>query len=422
MWTVPICACYRSSYRFASRQFSIAIMSRAATDSVPSPEPKRIKTGGAPLDANKLVIEKSTSPRKCPPAKELVFGKTFSNHMLVVPWKKDEGWGTPTIKEYGPFTLGPSATIFHYAPTLFEGLKAYKDPQGKVRLFRPDKNMERMNNSATRISLPTFDGEQLIKLIKKLVDIDSDWVPEEPGYSLYIRPTLIGTQESLGVSDNTEALLFVILSPVGPYYSTGVKPVALEANPQYVRAWPGGTGASKLGLNYAPGILPQNEAASRGYQQILWLYGPDHRLTEVGTMNMFIVIKQEDGTLEVITPPLDGMILPGVTRASILELLRDHESGVAPLEGVPKLKVNERQINMQELIDSANNGTLSEMFGAGTAAVVSPVNRVGFMGKDIEVPVTDSGFGVIAEAVLNKLTEIQWGKIPHPWSVPVVDE
>ena len=265
----------------------------------------------------------------------------------------------------------------------------------------------------------TFDGDELVKLLKKLVEIDANWVPDKEGYSLYLRPTLIGTQPSLGVGETKEALLFVIMSPVGPYYSSGVKPVALEANPERVRAWPGGTGNAKLGANYGPCILPQREAAKKGYQQNLWLFGDEHYLTEVGTMNLFVVLKNDDGSYEVVTPPLNGMILPGVTRDSVLGLLRAHESGESPLPNLPKIHVSEREIKMQELQDAAAQGKLVEVFGAGTAAVLSPVDRIGYMGKDIHVPVTSSGFGPVAEVMLNRMSAIQWGKVEHPWSVPV---
>ena len=373
----------------------------------------------SPLDASRLVIHKSDSLRQCPPVKDIVFGRTFTDHMLKIPWTAARGWGEPSIEPYGPLSLEPSSVVLHYAVTLFEGMKAYRDDHGKVRLFRPEKNMERMNRSASRICLPNFDETELLKLIKKLVQLDQHWVPSEPGYSMYIRPTLIGTEPSVSVTQTSEALLFVILSPVGPYYSSGVKPVALEANPQYVRAWPGGTGNAKIGANYGPGVMPAMQAAARGYQQILWLFGEEHYVTEVGTMNFFVVLKKDDGVWEVVTPPLNGLILPGVTRLSILELLRAHQKGAERLENVPQIEVNERDIKMQELVDAANAGNIVEMFGAGTAAVVSPVNRIGYMGKDIHVPVGESGFGVVTEAVLNKITGIQWGKEEHPWSVPI---
>ena len=293
-------------------------------------------------------------------------------------------------------------------------------PKGQVLLFRPDKNMARMNRSAHRLMLPTFESDELIKLIKKLVETDQEWVPSEPGYSLYIRPTLIGTANSLGVGANTEALLFVILSPVGNYYASGIKPVSLEANPDYVRAWPGGTGDAKIGANYGPCILPQMEAASRGYQQNLWLFGDDHKLTEVGTMNMFIVLRQSDGSLEVVTPPLNGMILPGVTRDSIVELLQAHARGETVLDGLSaKVQMNEREITMGEVQEAAQQGRLVEIFGAGTAAVVSPVDCIGYLGKDIKVPTGENGFGPVSEVVLNKLKAIQWGHEDHPWSWPI---
>ena len=381
---------------------------------------KRQKTDISPLDSSRLEFEQNPNPRKRPPANELVFGKTFTNHMLSIPWNASTGWGAPKIHAYGPLQMDPSCVVLHYAPTLFEGLKAYKDPKGQVLLFRPDKNMARMNRSAHRLMLPTFESDELIKLIKKLVETDQEWVPSEPGYSLYIRPTLIGTANSLGVGANTEALLFVILSPVGNYYASGIKPVSLEANPDYVRAWPGGTGDAKIGANYGPCILPQMEAASRGYQQNLWLFGDDHKLTEVGTMNMFIVLRQSDGSLEVVTPPLNGMILPGVTRDSIVELLQAHARGETVLDGLSaKVQMNEREITMGEVQEAAQQGRLVEIFGAGTAAVVSPVDCIGYLGKDIKVPTGENGFGPVSEVVLNKLKAIQWGHEDHPWSWPI---
>ncbi|KAJ1020878.1 hypothetical protein NDA18_005726 [Ustilago nuda] len=377
-------------------------------------------TGSKHLDASSLVITRSNAPRTPPPSQSLVFGANFSDHMLSVPWNSATGWDAPKIHPYSPLQLDPSAVIFHYAPSLFEGMKAYKDVNGKVRLFRPDMNMKRMNTSASRIALPTFEGEQLITLIKKLVALDKGWIPSDPGHSLYIRPALIGTEAALGVHPTKDALLFVICSPVGPYYKTGFKPVALEADPNKVRTWPGGTGQYKLGGNYAPGILPQLEAAKRGYQQNLWLFGQEHLLTEVGTMNLFVALKKGD-QIELVTPPLNGMILPGVTRDSILHIAKDHVSGKYPIDSLPKnLKVSEREISIHEVIKAEHSGELVEMFGAGTAAVVSPVDRVGYNGKDIKIPAGD-GIGDIAKAMLQRMTDIQLAKVEHPWSV-VVDE
>ncbi|CAO1637762.1 unnamed protein product [Parajaminaea phylloscopi] len=373
------------------------------------------------LDASRLQIERTKSPRTRPPSESLVFGSSFSDHMLALPWSSQTGWGTPKIQPYAPLTLDPSSVIFHYAPSLFEGMKAYKDKEGKCRLFRPDMNMRRMNTSADRLALPTFDGGELTTLIKKLVALDSSWVPDEPGHSMYIRPTLIGTQAALGVNQTSDALLFVITSPVGPYYRTGFKPVSLEADPSKVRAWPGGVGQYKLGANYAPGIKPQMEAAKRGFQQNLWLFGDEHYLTEVGTMNLFVVIRGDDGVTELVTPPLNGMILPGVTRDSILSLARGHAQGGSKIAGLPeKLRVVEREMSMKELLSLSDKGALLEMFGAGTAAVVTPVERVGYKGRDLSVPTGEGGAGDVAKAMLVEIDAIQRGlREGHPWSVAV---
>ncbi|CAO1614242.1 unnamed protein product [Sympodiomycopsis kandeliae] len=372
------------------------------------------------LDSSKVQYQKVAKPGMPPPSESLVFGASFSDHMLTVPWNSASGWADPKIQPYGPFTLDPSSVIFHYGPSLFEGMKAYKDKQGRLRLFRPDMNMRRMNLSADRLVLPTFDGAELTTLIKKLVALDSQWVPDAPGHSLYIRPTLIGTQAALGVNQTSDALLFVITSPVGPYYKTGFKPVSLEADPEKVRAWPGGTGQYKLGGNYAPGIKPQMEAATRGYQQNLWLFGEQGWLTEVGTMNLFVAIKGDDGVTELVTPPLNGMILPGVTRDSILALARGHANGSNKVEGLTEnIRVVEREMSIHEVISHSEKGNLLEMFGAGTAAIISPVERVGYKGRDITVPTGTGGAGPIAQAMLAKIDAIQRGTEEHPWSVIV---
>ncbi|KAJ7275288.1 branched-chain amino acid aminotransferase II [Mycena haematopus] len=374
------------------------------------------------IQPNRLEIQRNPNPKTPPPAHTLVFGHTFTDHMLTIPWNAVSGWGTPEIKPYGPLQLEPSATVLHYAQTLFEGMKAYRDEQGKVTLFRPDMNMKRMNNSARRVALPTFNGAALLDLIKQLVRIDQHWVPKEPGHSLYVRPTLIGTQKAIGVGPPNEALLFVILSPVGPYYAAGFKPVALYGTTEFVRAAPGGTGAYKLGVNYAPGVVPQKSAAALGYSQNLWLHGPDHELTEVGTMNMFVVFSKEDGSIELVTPPLDGMILPGVTRDSVLTLAREHISGVKRLPDLSeKLVVTERTVNMKEVKAAAAAGRLVEMFGAGTAVVISPVNRIGYMGEDVHIPTGEDGMGPVSRPIWKELVGRQWGTIPSEWSYSVTE-
>ncbi|KZV77037.1 branched-chain amino acid aminotransferase II [Peniophora sp. CONT] len=350
----------------------------------------------------------------------LKFGKNFTDHMLVVEWTQAGGWGAPEIKPYGPLSLMPSATVFHYGQCLFEGLKAYRDVNGHVTLFRPDLNMQRMNRSAERIALPNFDGDALLECMKKLISIDKEWIPQKDGYSLYVRPYLIGTQESVSITPPDRALLGVILSPVGPYYPDGFKPVPLHGTTEFIRAAPGGTGAYKIGANYAPAVYAQKAVAQLGYVQNLWLYGPEHHLTEVGTMNLFVVFRQPDGTVELVTPPLDGMILPGVTRDSVLSLARSHAAGSLRIpELTGKLVVSERGVTMPEVREAAQAGTLVEMFGTGTAAVVSPIDRVGYLGQDVHVPVESDGMGPVSRPIWRELVGRQTGAIPSDWSVVV---
>ncbi|GAA5970680.1 hypothetical protein JCM8115_005992 [Rhodotorula mucilaginosa] len=419
-----------------SKAFHLSARSTApaAADAVKSAGAPALNTTGQPIadpmtgevsknadiDLSRLEIELTKNPKKIPETSKLVFGREFTDHMICVPWNSTTGWGAPKIQPYAPLNLDPSSTVLHYAPTLFEGLKAYKGKDGVPRLFRPDKNMERMNRSAARLAFPTFTGEHLTTLLKKLVEIDSAWVPTEPGTSLYIRPTMIGTQAGLGVGASTDILLFVIACPVGPYYSTGFKPVKLYATTKDVRAWPGGTGGYKLGSNYAAGVVPQQQAAALGYQQILWLFGPEHRLTEVGTMNLGVSFTRPDGSVEFVTPPLGDMILPGVTRDSILSLLRDHESGKNRLEGLPeKLVVSERDLTMPDIVAASKDGTLREIFGCGTAAIVSPVDGIGYQDELIKVPVGEDGVGEIARVMLREIVGRQTGEIPSEWSFPV---
>ncbi|KAI0048411.1 branched-chain amino acid aminotransferase II [Auriscalpium vulgare] len=373
------------------------------------------------IDPAKLQIHKTTSPKPIPPSETLKFGHVFTDHMLAISWTQQEGWAAPEIRPYGPLTLDPSSTVFHYAQCLFEGLKAYRDVHGRVTLFRPDMNMARMNRSAHRIALPNFDGAALLDVLKQLIRLDKHWIPQEKGHSLYIRPVLIGTQQTIGISPPESALLYVICSPVGPYYPNGFKPVALHGTTEHVRASPGGTGAYKIGANYAPGVYPQKEAAQLGYVQNLWLYGSEHYLTEVGTMNLFVVFKHEDGSFELVTPPLDGMILPGVTRDSVLSLARSHASGALRLPHLGRLTVTERAVTMPEVREAAQAGRLVEMFGTGTAAIISTIDRIGYDGQDVVIPVEADGMGPVSRSLWTEIVGRQTGAIPSEWSV-VVDE
>lgn len=241
---------------------------------------KYLSTKLSQINSSALKVIPTTAPKQKLPNSKLVFGHTFTDHMLTVDWNAGKGWSSPVIKPYQKLALDPSSVVFHYGTECFEGMKAYKDEQGRIRLFRPDMNMARFLRSCKRLMLPEFDTKELLQCIKEFVKADSSWIPKERGYSLYIRPTAISTQESLGVGASNRSMIFVIASPVGPYYKTGFSAVSLYASKKYVRAWPGGTGDSKIGGNYAPGIRPQMEVAKDGYQQILWLFGPQYNVTE----------------------------------------------------------------------------------------------------------------------------------------------
>ncbi|KAJ3105572.1 hypothetical protein HDU97_007914 [Phlyctochytrium planicorne] len=365
------------------------------------------------ISAKDIKVSLTQKQKSIPANKDLVFGQTFSDHMLSVEWQATKGWSAPQIHPYGNLSLAPSATVLHYGLECFEGMKAYKDKEGKIRLFRPDMNMARLLRSCKRLTLPAFDTEQFLECIKELLKVDQRWIPNERGYSLYIRPTAIATQESLGVGPSSKSLMFVITCPVGPYYKTGFNAVSLSATSHYVRAWPGGTGDAKVGGNYAPGIRPQIEVAKEGYQQNLWLFGEEDFLTEVGTMNLFVLWKLPNGQTELVTPTLDGTILPGVTRDSVLSLAKSWG----------EYKVSERPIRMSEVTKAIEEGRLVEMFGSGTAAIVSPIKNINYKGKDWAIPLDPKDKNAQAGPFTKKLAEtimgIQYGEIPHKWSVVV---
>uniref|UniRef100_F1RL81 Branched-chain-amino-acid aminotransferase, mitochondrial n=1 Tax=Sus scrofa TaxID=9823 RepID=F1RL81_PIG len=365
-----------------------------------------------------LQLEMTREPHKKPdPSECLLFGKTFTDHMLMVEWNMEKGWGRPRIQPFQNLTLHPACSALHYSLQLFEGLKAYKGGDQRVRLFRPWLNMDRMLRSALRLCLPSFDKVELLECIRRLVEVDRDWVPDSAGTSLYVRPVLIGNEPSLGVGSPTHALLYVILCPVGAYFpGEALSPVSLLADPSFIRAWVGGVGDCKIGGNYGPTVFVQKEAKKKGCEQVLWLYGPDHELTEAGTMNIFVFWTHEDGALELVTPALDGIILPGVVRQSLLDLARTWG----------EFRVTERKMTMNEFLRALEHGRVREVFGSGTACQVCPVHRILYQGKFLHIPTMENGPELILR-FYNELKMIQvrgacletgWMLVPQRSSCP----
>jgi len=364
-----------------------------------------------PLSSSRLEIQHADlmDMKPKPPVDQLAFGKIFTDHMLTIDWSAEEGWAAPQIQPFANFSIHPGSKVLHYAQELFEGMKAYRGVDGKIRLFRPMHNMARMNLTASRACLPLFDGHELVECIRRLVVVDQEWVPHDTSSSLYIRPTMIGLEPTLGVAPANSARLFVLMCPVGPYYATGFKPVNLLADPQYVRAWPGGSGYTKMGSNYAPTLWTQKVAEQHGCHQCLWLFGEDHEITEVGAMNLFILLAKKDGSKELVTPPISsGIILPGVTRRSIVEITQNW----------PGITVSERKITMGEVMAAREDGTLLEMFGSGTAAVVSPVGGLHYQGELRSIPTPRDG---IAAQIMATMSDIYYGRVSSPWALDVED-
>ncbi|CAJ0955305.1 unnamed protein product, partial [Mesorhabditis belari] len=336
----------------------------------------------------------------------LKFGHNYADHMVDVNWDDKKGWHRPELKPLQPFMIHPGAKVLHYAIELFEGMKAYRGVDNRIRLFRPEMNMQRMKMTAKRSALPDFDAEELIQIMSEQIQLDADWVPASSTSSLYLRPTLIGTDPTLGVGEAHMAKLFVLSGPVGAYYATGFQPVSLLADAKYCRAYSGGVGGYKMGCNYAPTIWVGQMAAAKGCQQVLWLHGDDETLTEVGTMNIFVYWINENGEEELVTPPLtSGLILPGVTRDSIIDLGRKWG----------EFAVNERKITMSQVRKALDEGRLLEMFGAGTACVVSPVDRILHKNQktntldELHIPTMRHNPSVM-QRFYDVLTDIQYGR------------
>ncbi len=348
-------------------------------------------------------LERATTLKEKPDQGNLGFGTVFTDHMFIWDYEEGKGWYDPRIVPYQNITLSPSAMVFHYGQEMFEGLKAYKS-NGKVQLFRPEKNIQRTNVTNERICIPKVDEDKLLEAIIRLVDVERDWVPDADGTSLYIRPFIIATDPFLGVRPASTYKLMIILSPVGAYYKEGINPVKIWVEDEYVRAVPGGVGFAKTGANYAASLKAQVKAKEKGYTQVLWLDGIERKyVEEVGTMNVFFKINGK-----VVTPSLEGSILPGVTRDSVIELLK--EWGEA---------VEERKITIQEIFDAHTEGTLEEVFGTGTAAVISPVGLLDWQGRKITV--NNNEIGTMAQKLYDTITGVQSGKLTdiYGWTVPV---
>ena len=351
-----------------------------------------------------ISITRTTTPKAKPDQNSLGFGKYFTDHMFIMDYDEGQGWHDARIVPYAPLVLDPACMMLHYGQGIFEGMKAYKGPNGETLLFRPKKNMERVNISNDRLCIPQIDTDFCVEAIKQLVKVDEDWIPTAEGTSLYIRPFIIATEVALGVHPAKSYQFIVILSPVGAYYPGGLNPVKIYVEPHYVRAVKGGVGFAKTPANYAASLKAQMEAKEKGYTQVLWLNGLEKKyIEEVGTMNVFFVIGDT-----IVTPELNGSILAGITRDSSVELLRHWG-----------YKVEERKISIQEVFEANEKGELKEVFGTGTAAVISPVGELNYDGKIITI--NNGEIGPFSHKLYDSITAIQSGKAEDVlnWTVRV---
>jgi len=334
---------------------------------------------------------------------DLGFGQHFSDHWFLAHYHKGQGWTDPEVRPYGPLALNPAASVFHYGQALFEGMKAFRREDGSIWLYRPDFNFERINEGAARLCLPGPTKEIFFNGLRALLEVDSRWVPPQPGCALYLRPTLIGTEGFLGVRPSNEAIFYILLSPVGSYYSEGTAAVKIWVEEKALRAAPGGLGATKAGANYAASLQAALAAKAQGYAQVLWLDVERDGIEEVGTMNVFFVFKNE-----IVTPALNGSILPGGVRDSVLQLLRAQKANVV-----------ERRITIHEVVERFRQGELLEAFGTGTAAVISPIGELNYRGQPLQL--SGSSGGALSQELLRTLQGVQMGTQadPYGWMVPL---
>jgi branched-chain amino acid aminotransferase len=352
----------------------------------------------------KIEMNLTSKKKQKPQFDRLEFGRNFTDHMFIMDYTEGKGWHDPRIVPYQPITLDPAAMVFHYGQTVFEGLKAYLTKDEEILLFRPDQNMKRLNRSNARLCIPQIDEELALYALKQLITIDRDWIPTIEGTSLYIRPFIIATEAYLGVASSKRYQFIIILSPVGAYYKEGMNPVKIAVESNYVRAVQGGTGNAKTAGNYAASLKAQEEASKAGYSQVLWLDGKENTyIEEVGSMNIFFKINGE-----VITPALNGSILEGVTRNSVIQLLRHWN-----------IPVVERKISIHEVQQAYHDGLLEEAFGTGTAAVISPIGE--FFWQNERLIINNGETGPLSKKLYDTLTGIQNGTIPDPfgWVVKI---
>ncbi len=350
-----------------------------------------------------IKLVKTTTPKQKPADEaSLGFGKFFTDHMFIAEYTVGKGWHDARIVPYGPLSIDPASPVLHYGQEIFEGLKAYRRKDGGIQLFRPMENALRMNRSAERICMPPLDPEFQVKAMKMLIQLEEDWIPSSEGTSLYLRPMMIADGAELGVHPAKHFLYVIICSPSGAYYKNGMQPLRIHIEDYYVRAVKGGIGSAKTGGNYAASLKATFDAAEKGFDQVLWLDGRENKyVEEVGAMNMMFVI---DG--KIVTAPLEGSILAGITRKSILRLAQDKG-----------YQTEERRISVQELFDAYERGGLTEAFGTGTAAVISPVGEMEYQGKSMVL--NDHKIGNISQEMYDTLVGIQRGDLPdiYGWTV-----
>ena len=349
----------------------------------------------------KISVTLTRTPKTKPAGPNIPFGVIMTDHMFLMNYDREQGWHNPRIEPYGPFQIDPTCMVLHYAQEVFEGMKAYRDSEGHIRLFRPEENFKRFNSSCERLSIPTIDVDFCVEAVKELVTLEKDWVPSAPGTSLYIRPFVFATENHIGVHSSHTFQFAVILSPVGSYYAAGLTPMKIMIEEDDVRAVRGGTGFTKCGGNYAASLREGEKAVQKGFSQVLWLDGVERKyIEEAGAMNVLFKIGGK-----IVTPMLNGSILPGITRKSCLQLLRDRG-----------YTVEERRISTDELMAAAEDGTLEEAFCSGTAAVILPIGELYYHGKSYKI--SEGKIGSVTQGLYGTLTDIQWGRVkdPYGWS------